>query len=318
MNNDQEYTAFDIVGDIHGHARSLERLLETLGYSKRGGFYHHESRKLIFIGDFIDRGEYQRETIAIARAMVEAGSGLAVMGNHEFNAIAYFTPDSHSGDYLRPHSDKNTRQHEAFLDAYKNDPAAYEEVIDWFKTLPMWLDFENLRVVHACWDHRLIRRIVDEQDGDNHLSEALLHAASRPETWQYTAVETLLKGKEIPLQPGVSFTDKDGTVRHRIRVRWWDQGATSYRDAFMGPESARCHLPDDDIEGDHLVEYSHDAPPVFLGHYWLEGEPAPLTPNIACLDYSVAKPGGKLVAYRWDGEPVLDPQKFVWVERCEG
>ena len=87
--------------------------------------------------------------------------------------------------------------------------------------------------------------------------------------------------------------------------------------AFMGPESARTHIPDDQIEGDHMVEYSHEAPPVILGHYWMEGEPVPLAPNIACLDYSVAKPGGKPVAYRWDGERTLDSGKYVWVERIE-
>lgn len=65
------------------------------------------------------------------------------------------------------------------------------------------------------------------------------------------------------------------------------------------------------------MEYSHDEPPVFLGHYWLEGDPEPLAPNIACLDYSVAKPGGKLVAYRWSGERELRRENFVWVNRLE-
>jgi hypothetical protein len=36
----------------------------------------------------------------------------------------------------------------------------------------------------------------------------------------------------------------------------------------------------------------------------------PLLPNLACLDYSAAN-GGPMVAYRWDGEAVLDPQKFL-------
>ena len=44
-------------------------------------------------------------------------------------------------------------------------------------------------------------------------------------------------------------------------------------------------------------------------------EPSPLAPNIACLDFGVAKPGGKLVAYRWDGEKVIDPEKFMSYER---
>ena len=84
----------------------------------------------------------------------------------------------------------------------------------------------------------------------------------------------------------------------------------------MGPESARTNIPDDEVHGDHLVEYAHDAPPVFLGHYWLEGIPEPLAPNIVCLDYSVASDnGGRLVAYCWDGEQTLSRDNFVWVER---
>ena len=39
-------------------------------------------------------------------------------------------------------------------------------------------------------------------------------------------------------------------------------------------------------------------------------------PNVACLAYSVAsEEGGKLVAYRWDGEQQLRNDKFIWVER---
>lgn len=309
--------SYDIIGDIHGHSQSLKSILTKLGYENQSGIYRHSSRKVIFLGDFIDRGNYQREVIDIARAMIDSGNALAVMGNHEFNAIAYYTDGHECGGYLRSHSDKNKGQHQAFLDAYQGSPAAYEDTINWFKTLPLWLDLGDLRVIHACWDSQEIAEILKYQDGEHYLSEKLLRESCRNGTWQFRAVETILKGKEIPLKPGVSFKDKDGNVRHDIRVRWWDREATSYKGAFMGPESARTHIPDDQIEGDHLVEYSHEAPPVFLGHYWMEGEPVPLAPNIACLDYSVAKPGGKLVAYRWDGEQILDPGKYVWVERIE-
>lgn len=308
---------YDIIGDIHGHSRSLKALLEKLGYTNIAGVYQYPSRKVIFLGDFIDRGDFQCEVIDIVRPMVDSGAALSVMGNHEFNAIAYYTPDPEAGGYLRPHSEKNTGQHQAFLHAYQESPAQYEETINWFKTLPLWLDLGDLRIIHACWDKNEIAEIMNFQNGDPHLGEDLLRMSCRKGTWQYKAIETILKGKEIGLMPGASFKDKDGNVRHNIRVRWWDQRATTYKAAFMGPESARTHIPDDPIDGDHLVEYSHETPPVFLGHYWMEGEPVPLAPNIACLDYSVAKPGGKLVAYRWDGEQTLEPGKYVWVERIE-
>jgi hypothetical protein len=55
--------------------------------------------------------------------------------------------------------------------------------------------------------------------------------------------------------------------------------------------------------------------PTFIGHYWLDPKEglAPRTSMVACVDYSVAKQDGLLVAYRFDGEPELTAQKFVAV-----
>jgi len=297
--------SFDIIGDIHGYSEPLVRLLEQMGYSSQNGVYWHPKRQVIFLGDFIDRGPNQREVIQIVRPMIESGAALSVMGNHEFNAIAFATRDE-NGNFLREHTDKNCGQHEAFLKAYSPGSDDHQDVIEWFKTLPLWLDLGELRIVHACWDTTAMAKL-----GSNRLSHSLLRAASRKGSVEYVAMETVLKGKEIPLPEGKHFYDKDGNPRHEIRVRWWDGTARTYRDAFMGPESALTHIPNDDIEGDHLIEYTKSAPPVFVGHYWLEGKPEPLASNIVCLDYSVAKPGGKLVAYRWDGEQTLTATHFV-------
>ena len=61
-----------------------------------------------------------------------------------------------------------------------------------------------------------------------------------------------------------------------------------------------------------LLRYGIDEPLLFVGHYWRSGRPAPIRPNLACLDYSAVL-YGKLVAYRLDQETRLDPNKFVWV-----
>lgn len=304
-------SSYDIIGDIHGEADALKRLLYSLGYRLVDGVYAHPERQALFLGDFIDRGFAQREVLNIVRPMVENGTALAVMGNHEFNAIAYATP--YRDTFLRIHTDNNRRQHAAFLDAFEHDEDGYQQTIGWFKTLPLWLDLPSFRVVHACWDQRLIKRLINEYDGA-WLSDSLLVRSSLRGTWEYEAVETLLKGKEIQLPDGHHFRDKDGIVRHAIRVKWW-QAAGTYRDAYIGPPLAESHIPDDPISGDHLIEYSNDDKPVFIGHYWLTGAPTPLAENIACVDYSVAKAGGKLVAYRFDGESKLSSTKFVSVER---
>ena len=305
--------SYDIIGDIHGCGETLTCLLAKLGYVRDdSGVFRHPDRTVIFLGDFVDRGPLQREVISIVRAMIDAGTAKSVMGNHEYNAIAFATPDDAKDGFLRAHSEKNLDQHSVFLEACADDPNAYAEVIEWFKTLPLWLDLGDLRVIHACWDREMIARL-----GAPVLTDDLLHASCDKNQWEYEAIETILKGKEIPLPDGHIFHDKDGNARHDIRVRWWDQSAMNYALAFFGPESARTQIPDDEIEGDHLIEYSHEEPPVFLGHYWMEGEPKPLAPNIACMDYSVARQGGKLAAYRWDGERELSRDKFVLVERQE-
>ena len=84
---------YDIIGDIHGHADALKALLADMGYRDRAGAWRHPARQAVFVGDFIDRGPSQLETVDIVRRMVDVGGALAVMGNHELNAIAWFLPD---------------------------------------------------------------------------------------------------------------------------------------------------------------------------------------------------------------------------------
>ena len=97
---------YDLIGDIHGHADTLQQLLAKLGYAKHKGVYRHPDRQAIFLGDFIDRGPKIRETLEIVRPMIDSGAALAVMGNPELNALAFHTPDPEKpGSHLRPHNE---------------------------------------------------------------------------------------------------------------------------------------------------------------------------------------------------------------------
>lgn len=144
---------------------------------------------------------------------------------------------------------------------------------------------------------------------DGRLTPEAVEAASRKGSPAYQAVETLLKGAEVELPSGHSFTDKDGHVRDAIRTRWWDPSLTTYRSAYIGPPGVE--MPDLPIPNTETIP----APdrPTFIGHYWLDPPQAlvPMTDRVACVDYSVAK-GGPLAAYRFDGEPVLSAEKFVY------
>lgn len=309
---------YDFIGDIHGCHDTLVSLLRALEYRLIDGCYRHPSRKTVFVGDFVDRGPHQIQVIDTVRAMVDAGQAHAVMGNHEFNAIAYVTEDKKYGGYLRSHSERNERNHRAFLDAMEAQPERYDDVLEWFKTLPLWLDLGNVRVVHACWDRDGIAQLQAKYSSNGLMTDELLHAASDPKNPEFEIVENLLKGKTIKLADGLSYEDSVGITRHYMRVRWWDIEATTYKAAFIGPPAALSHIEDDPIDGDHLIEYGRNEVPLFIGHYWMQGVPKPLSPNIACVDYSIARrETGKLCAYRWDGEAELDMDKFICVPRLE-
>jgi hypothetical protein len=316
---------YDIIGDIHGHADKLEALLAKLGYNNSTGAWRHSGRQAIFVGDFIDRGPAQRHAVDTVRRMVDCGAAQAIMGNHEFNAIAWHTPDHRSpGEYLRRHfsekyGDGNRRQHAKFLAEVEHRPSLHAEIVDWFLTLPLWLDLPELRVVHACWYGAYIDWLSPRLDGGCRLTrELMLPATDEPEDCEkenatpsiFKAVEAVTKGIEIPLPAGRSFADKDGIVRRRVRVRWWDQNAITYRSTAMLSWTESVGLPDAPIPEHARVGLGRK--PVFFGHYWLTNAPSLLSDRCACVDYSAGK-GGALVAYRFDGEPHLSNENFVWV-----
>ena len=318
--------AYDIIGDIHGHADKLEALLQKLGYRNTEGAWRHSEKQAIFVGDFIDRGPAQVRSVQIVRRMVNAGVAQAIMGNHELNAIAWHTPDSHRpGQYLRSHDsrkwgEKNRRQHAAFLAEVEDDPALHDEIIRWFLTLPLWLEFPTFAVVHACWHPAFMAWLEPRLHEERFLTKDLMVAATdEPEDESekdngtpsiFKAVECLTKGLEVPLPPGHQFLDKDDIVRQRVRVRWWDEEATTYRTAAMVAPEERLGLPDLALPA--YARVASASKPVFFGHYWLTGTPSLQSNRCVCVDYSAGK-GGPLVAYRFDSEPSLSPEHFVWV-----
>jgi Calcineurin-like phosphoesterase len=301
---------YDIIGDIHGHAEKLVGLLKILGYRETNGAWRHPDRSAIFVGDLIDRGPQQVATVDIVRRMVESGAGHCIMGNHEFNAIAWATPDPDSpGEYLRRHGKPNNyNQHKAFLAEIENTPL-HGELISWFRTLPLWLDFGDLRVIHACWNDGCLAQLETALGPEALLTDEVLVVANRKGHWAYRAVETLCKGLEIDLPDGASFHDKDGHSRHSARIKWWNKDFSSLRNSAIAPKSVLDDMPGISLDrGDAPNPYA--GPPVFFGHYWLKGPQQVMSENCACVDYS-AGAGGPLVAYRWNGESRLRNEGFV-------
>ncbi len=92
-----EHGPFDIIGDVHGCFDELCSLLTQLGYTgvpfpsetrplaphSWPPISHPDGRKVIFLGDLVDRGPKIPQVLRLVMDMVTAGSALCVPGNHD-------------------------------------------------------------------------------------------------------------------------------------------------------------------------------------------------------------------------------------------
>ena len=302
-------SGLDIIGDIHGYADHLHRLLTLMDYREIDGTYTHPDRRVMFLGDFIDRGPDQPEVLRLVRRMCEKGSAMAVMGNHEFNAIGWAT-EKGDGHFLRSHDAVHRQQHQEFLDQIGDGSPAHHEAIEWFLQLPVYREYMGQRFVHACWHQPSIDLLSSEGlDKFGRFTVAGFEGAHRRHTPLAAAAEVVLKGPEQKLPDKISFKDKSGHVRTVARIKWWDTAAAhSMQKALMDVEEVEASLPDHPIDFEHIYQ---EKVPVFFGHYWLKGEPEKSGDYTQCLDFSVAK-GGYLTAYRWSGEDRIEQDRLVW------
>ena len=81
---------FDAIGDVHGCLDELLILLGELGYEvvrdavgRAIDAVHPQGRRVIFLGDLVDRGPDSPGVLRLAMGMVGEGHALAVPGNHE-------------------------------------------------------------------------------------------------------------------------------------------------------------------------------------------------------------------------------------------
>ncbi|WP_282026597.1 metallophosphoesterase [Limimaricola cinnabarinus] len=283
----------DAIPDIHADP---DRLARSLDAAEPGA-------RIAFLGDFIDALPGQaavsdRAVLERVRDLVETGRAVAVMGNHELNAILFHRLGI-DGAALRRHSPRNRAQHRSFVADFGIMTPQALGWTDWFLTLPLWREEDGLRLVHACWSAPAIETVAARRP-DGRLREADLPEIAARSTRFGRAVQLLVTGPEQRLPEGMGFHDSHGTLRRRVRLAWWRHGARSWRDAALSvpdpEELPRTALP---ARGD-LTFYPKGVPPVLCGHYKMRGAPCIEARNVACLDY----PDTPCI-YRWRGEARL-------------
>ncbi len=214
----------DIVGDVHGYIDELHSLLLHLGYDKSG--FHPEHRRLVFIGDLIDRGPDSPAVVRLVRQLVIAGRAQCVLGNHDFNVLRV-KKNPESGWFFEEAADK---AHASASEAPADDETR-KMISEFFGSLPLVLEGGGLRVVHACWDDRMVdlsratssvmdlyeehrRRIKAQLDGSavGRIDRKLAYQNRNP-------VKLLTSGPE---ERTLESFQAGGKTRYERRVRWWE------------------------------------------------------------------------------------------------
>lgn len=144
--------SLDIVGDVHGELDALQELLRLLGHGACGG--HPEGRRLVFLGDLVDRGPDSVGVVRLVRDLVESGRAQVVLGNHELNLLR--RQRKHGNDWFWNEASPHDRVFAPYAVA---DAAQREAMLMWFDTWPLALQREDLRIVHAAWHVESIARV---------------------------------------------------------------------------------------------------------------------------------------------------------------
>lgn len=332
------YDRVDIIGDIHGELDALKKLVEYLGYDTNGN--HPNERKLIFIGDLVDRGPYSYGVVMFVKNIVERQNGQMILGNHEINVLQN-KAKSGSGWYF----DEQIKKDSEYAPFHITNENEKKEIFEFLSNQPIALENNDLRIVHAAWINDKINEIKHfplgtagqhytqfEDNIDKLISSSGLldNYHQEQQTWEqqiedkyfdipfldYTCDYNLIHQMNNPLRVLTSGVEvkaekkffASGKWRFVQRQNWWD--------------------------------YYTDEKPVVIGHYWRsynslfksqdENVFSKIEPNawfgknknVFCIDYSVGTrflerkfnlpigTYGKLAALRWPEKNIIFENGF--------
>jgi hypothetical protein len=323
----------DVVGDVHGEIDALVRLLQALGYDADG--HHPDGRRLVFVGDLCDRGPDSPAVFALVQRLHAAGRAQCVLGNHELNVLRRAAKHGNGWFF----DDDHDRAKGRFVHSRRVEPRERDGLLRFVATLPVALERDDLRVVHAAWHEPSLQQFRSDLAELPYLRLYDAFATGAVETQERarlsdaaeresTAYAHLLgdRDADVPLLVNVGASDVHYQMSNPLRVLTSGVEQLAHRPFFA---SGKWRMVD-------RIPWWEDyaaGPPVVFGHYWrwpdeatraefafegtdpFGGAPANawLGPhrNAFCADYSVGirylerrdRPDGpwnsRLAAVRW-------------------
>lgn len=194
-----------VIGDIHGCGKTLVKLLDRLEA--------YPDRKIIFIGDYIDRGPNSAIALDTAIKLADERDCVFLRGNHEEMMLDAFERQSPgnwtiNGGMQTMISLRLTSLREEIPHPYK----------DFLESTLMYHDTEEYFFVHAGLpaERKIADMLQDESDVQSMLWERT-HLDSEYQVWEKTVVfghtpvpEPIITEKMIGIDTGCVFHSRKG------------------------------------------------------------------------------------------------------------
>ncbi|PIE28299.1 metallophosphoesterase [candidate division KSB3 bacterium] len=256
----------DIVGDVHGEINALTLLLQQLGYDAAG--HHPDGRRLVFLGDLVDRGPDSAGVVDKVMQLVAGGRAQCILGNHELN-IVLERPMHGNGWIIQPNDKDPLADNPEHI---AGQPVA-EKYKAFFASLPLALENDNLRIAHACWH----QPSIDSLRADNNTPVAALYYRyqaiyedflAAPETATAIAAELAEYGEQLvnpertpPLLPALGAKERAEQMLNPIRILTTSSMQIAATPFFGGGKWRMA-------ERDPWWDYYTDDKTVVIGHFW--------------------------------------------------
>lgn len=298
----------DLIADVHGEIRALEALLKHLGYDCSGR--HPDGRRLVFLGDLINRGPDSPTVVRLVQRLITAGRAQCVLGNHELNL-------------LRGRDRGKVNSHWFYGTGARDNPLCASQarlpiaeqrlLLTFFSSLPLALEREDLRVIHACWHaesiaavRRIDRLLPALEERDQQIRAQFDAAGITDKTRRALALQNRNPIKVLTSGPEEAVPRRAETgspLWGAARSPWWETYTDPVVCIFGHYSRTKPKAP----RINRLPMFPPDRPYAALG-----------AGNALCIDYAVgARPAARvagqslvryeLAALRWpEAELVFD------------
>lgn len=298
----------DVIGDVHGEYDALCSLLGELGYDEDGN--HPEGRHLVFIGDLCDRGPNSPAVFELVEHLVHQGTAQVILGNHEINLLRN-DPKAGSGWFFEERQAQDTPDYAPFEQLPQT---VRSRVLAFIEDLPLVLEREDLRIVHAAWVNSAVQAIRAVSKGGLQASytqweQQAVNACASPQLQQRMLEEKSAwpwsledKNHKPPMLPALAEYESNKQMLNPVKVL-----TSGVEEIAKAPfyTSGKWRFADRVAWWDNYC----DETPVLIGHYWRSFQPvdrsglgkehvdlfegiAPMSwfgqrRNVFCVDFSV-------------------------------